>query len=96
MKYFKTDRFKICRKLARIITAEDETAIVYFVSQTENRLQVVCARGASGTKSMKKVIAKGLPLINGKGGGNDSFAQGGGEALMSGEQMLQHILETAQ
>ncbi|MEY2192820.1 DHHA1 domain-containing protein [Neobacillus sp. BF23-41] len=84
------------QKLARIITAEDETAIVYFVSQTENRLQLVCARGASGTESMKKVIAKGLPLINGKGGGSDSFAQGGGEALMSGEQMLQHILETAQ
>ncbi|MBT2729173.1 alanyl-tRNA editing protein [Bacillus sp. ISL-75] len=83
------------QKLARIITAEDDTAIVYFVSQTENRLQLVCAQGEFGTESMKKVIAKALPLINGKGGGNDSFAQGGGEALMSGEQMLQHILETA-
>ncbi|MEH7502136.1 DHHA1 domain-containing protein [Neobacillus drentensis] len=84
------------QKLARIITAEDDTAIVYFVSQNENRLQVVCARGTAGTESMKKVIAKALPLIKGKGGGNDSFAQGGGEAMISAEQMLQHILKTAQ
>ncbi|MFL6559276.1 MAG: alanyl-tRNA editing protein [Bacillus sp. (in: firmicutes)] len=83
------------QKLARIIIAEDETATVYFVSQNDNRLQLVCARGAAGTGSMKKVIAHALPLINGKGGGNDSFAQGGGETLISGEQMLQHILESA-
>lgn len=81
------------QKLARIITTNDETAIVYFVSQTENRLQIVCARGTAGTESMKKVIANVLPLIKGKGGGNDSFAQGGGEALMSAEQMLQNILQ---
>lgn len=83
------------QKLARIITAEDDTAIVYFVSQDDNRLQIVCARGQASAKSMKKVIATALPLINGKGGGNDSFAQGGGEARMSGEHMLQHILEIA-
>ncbi|NHC41655.1 alanyl-tRNA editing protein [Bacillus sp. MM2020_1] len=81
------------QKLARIITTEDETAMVYFVSQNENRLQVVCARGTAGTGSMKKVVSDALPLINGKGGGNDSFAQGGGDALMSGEQMLQHLVE---
>jgi alanyl-tRNA synthetase len=82
------------QKLARIIIAEDEMAMVYLVSQNENRLQLVCARGTAGTENMKEVIAKALSLINGKGGGNDSFAQGGGEALMSGEQMLQHLLES--
>ena len=56
------------QKLARIITTEDETAMVYFVSQNENRLQVVCARGTAGTESMKKVVSAALPLINGKGG----------------------------
>ncbi|MEH7305761.1 alanyl-tRNA editing protein [Neobacillus drentensis] len=81
------------QKLARIITTEEENALVYFVSENDNRLQLVCARGQAGTESMKKVIANALPLINGKGGGNDSFAQGGGEALLSGEQMLQQILE---
>jgi alanyl-tRNA synthetase len=81
------------QKLARIITTEDETAMVYFVSQSGNRLQVVCARGTAGTGSMKNVVSAALPLINGKGGGNDAFAQGGGDALMSGEQMLQHLVE---
>lgn len=82
------------QKLARLIIAEDELAMVYFVSQNENRLQLVCARGTAATKNMKEVIATALSLINGKGGGNDSFAQGGGEALMSGEQILQHLLES--
>ena len=83
------------QKLARIITTKDETAMVFFVSQNDNRLQLVCARGEAGTESMKKIIVNALQLINGKGGGNDSFAQGGGEALMSGEQMLQQLLELA-
>ena len=83
------------QKLARIITTKDETAMVFFVSQNDNRLQLVCARGEAVTESMKKIIVNALQLINGKGGGNDSFAQGGGEALMSGEQMLQQLLELA-
>jgi alanyl-tRNA synthetase len=90
---FKNRSIQELQKLARIITTEDENAKVYFVSQNENRLQIVCAKGAAGTVSMKKVIATALPLINGKGGGNDSFAQGGGDALMSAGQMLQHIVE---
>jgi alanyl-tRNA synthetase len=81
------------QKLARIIIAEDEETIVLFVSQNENRLQLVGARGTAENASMKKVIGNALSLINGKGGGSDSFAQGGGEAIISGENMLQHLLE---
>lgn len=92
--FFQNRTIQELQKLARLITSEEETAIVFFVSQNENRLQLVCARGAAGTENMKKVIANALPLINGKGGGSDSFAQGGGEALMSGEQMLEHLLES--
>jgi alanyl-tRNA synthetase len=81
------------QKLAKIVLTEDEEAIVVLVSENENRLQLVCARGSLENISMKKVIGNALSLINGKGGGSDSFAQGGGEALMSGKQMLQHLLE---
>lgn len=77
--------------LARIITSEDEEAIVLFVSQNENRLQLVCASGQLVNVSMKKVIGNALTFINGKGGGSDSFAQGGGEALISGEKMVEHL-----
>ena len=70
------------QKLARIILTEDEKAIVLFVSQNENRLQLVGARGSADSVSMKRIIGDALTLINGKGGGSDSFAQGGGEALI--------------
>jgi alanyl-tRNA synthetase len=84
------------QKLARIIVTEEEATIVLFVSQNDNRLQLVCARGSEETVSMKKIIGNALIIINGKGGGSDSFAQGGGEALLSGEQMLQHLMESIQ
>ena len=84
------------QKLARNIIAKDEEAIVLFVSHSENRLQLVCARGTAEMVSMKKVMGDALPFINGKGGGSDSFAQGGGEALLSGEQMLEHLINLIQ
>lgn len=84
------------QKLARIIIAKDEEAIVLFVSHNENRLQLVCARGTEEEVSMKKVMSNALPFINGKGGGSDSFAQGGGEALISGEEMLKHLVNLIQ
>ncbi|MEH7112431.1 DHHA1 domain-containing protein [Neobacillus niacini] len=82
------------QKLARIILTEDENAIVLFVSQNENMLQLVCARDSAEAISMKKVIGNALLMIKGKGGGSDSFAQGGGEALISADEMLQHLLDS--
>ncbi|NWQ39271.1 alanyl-tRNA editing protein [Bacillus sp. EB106-08-02-XG196] len=84
------------QKLARMIIAEDEETIVLFVSQNENRLQLVGARGTAENASMKKVIGNALSIINGKGGGSDSFAQGGGEAIITGEKMMLHLLELIQ
>lgn len=81
------------QKLARSIIAEDEKSMVLFVSQNDSRLQLVLARGIARTENMKAVIGHALQLINGKGGGSDSFAQGGGEALISGGQMLEKLVE---
>lgn len=83
------------QKLARLVIAEDERAMVFFVSQNDSRLQLVCARGAAGTINMKKLMAEALPLINGKGGGNEQFTQGGGEALVSAEEMLNYLEKKA-
>jgi alanyl-tRNA synthetase len=84
------------QKLARLTTAEDAGKLVFFVSRTESRLQLVCARGTGRTENMKKVIAESLAQINGRGGGNDSFAQGGGEAVISEEEMLKFLLASKQ
>lgn len=84
------------QKLARFIVTEDEDVIALFVSQNEDRLQLVCARGSASNVNMKELISHALSNINGKGGGNDSFAQGGGESLISGEEMLKHLLNLIQ
>ncbi|WHY85248.1 DHHA1 domain-containing protein [Neobacillus novalis] len=90
---FQNRTIQALQKLARTIIAEDEQTLVFFVSENENRLQLVCARGQARSENMKSLLSAALPLINGKGGGNDAFAQGGGEALMTGREMIEQLLE---
>lgn len=92
-KVFQSRTIQELQKLARIIINEDQEVIALMVSENENRLQVVCASGPAVSISMKRIMSNALSLINGKGGGNDSFAQGGGEALISGEQLLKHLVD---
>lgn len=77
------------QKLAKIVTttAIDKTCI--FVSENQNQLQIVSFKGSAVDQSMKSLMGHLLPLINGKGGGNDAAAQGGGERLLSGNQLLE-------
>jgi alanyl-tRNA synthetase len=93
MSVFQDRTIQVLQKLARNVTAEDERSMAFFVSENEGRLQLVCARGKERTENMKKLIGSALAIISGKGGGNEFFAQGGGDALISGKEMLQHILE---
>lgn len=76
------------QKLARIIVTEQKDAIVLLVTENKDKLQFVAARGAVAERSMKDIAAKILPLINGKGGGNDQMVQGGGEQLISTGELL--------
>ncbi|MGG3468105.1 DHHA1 domain-containing protein [Neobacillus pocheonensis] len=81
------------QKIARLITAENDNALVMFISKNEDKLQLVGARGGKRDENMKNIIGKALPHINGKGGGNAAFAQGGGEALIPADELLQLLLE---
>jgi alanyl-tRNA synthetase len=76
------------QKLARLLVVETDDIMVLLVAENEDRLQFVAARGASIEISMKHVSSAALFLINGKGGGNDMFVQGGGERSVSAEQLL--------
>jgi alanyl-tRNA synthetase len=76
------------QKLARLLVAEAEDIVVLLVAENDDRLQFVAARGASVEKSMKQVSSAALPLIDGKGGGNDAFVQGGGKRSMTGTELL--------
>lgn len=83
------------QKLARAATSVHEQANVFFVAENEDRLQIVLARGMSGAVNMKEVMNKTLARIGGKGGGNASFAQGGGSAALSGGELLDFIEKIA-
>ncbi|MEH7545118.1 alanyl-tRNA editing protein [Neobacillus vireti] len=91
-KVFENRTIQELQKLARMVVSDHENSLVFFVSTDGPRLQVVLAKGKERTENMKKLIGEILPMINGKGGGNDSFAQGGGEALLTGEQILNKLL----
>lgn len=79
------------QKLARFITQENPAAIALLVAENDDKLQFVAARGGEQTLSMKDISAKVLPLINGKGGGNDALVQGGGEKLLTAAQLLEEM-----
>ena len=81
------------QKLARLLVAEAEETIVLLVAENEDRLQFVAARGASVKMSMKQVSSTVLPVINGKGGGNDAFVQGGGEQTVTARELIEVMVE---
>lgn len=80
------------QKLAKLLVTENENVIALLVADNEDRYQFVAARGASIETSMKQVSAAVLPLIGGKGGGNDAFVQGGGEQLVTAEELVQAMV----
>ncbi|MBM6616516.1 alanyl-tRNA editing protein [Bacillus suaedaesalsae] len=84
------------QKLARIVTGLDERIVTIFVTENSDKQQIVVARGKSTSGSMKTLINDILPSINGKGGGNDLMAQGGGEVgNTSNEQLLEFAVQKA-
>lgn len=94
-KVFEGRSIQELQKLARLIAAKSETADVILINETADKLQFVCARGADSESDMKSLSAELLQKINGKGGGNPQFAQGGGDKLMSGDDLLEYAMRLA-
>ncbi|MFD3445655.1 DHHA1 domain-containing protein [Microbacteriaceae bacterium 4G12] len=85
--------------LSSVITEQNEDVIVCFVTKNNENLQCICACGHAIEQNMNALLKAALPLIEGKGGGNQKSARGGGKALVSSEEFLAHlihILENAQ
>lgn len=83
------------QKLARLLVGDgNDSIIALLTAENDDKLQFVAARGLSATASMKAVSAAVLPHVNGKGGGNDAFVQGGGEKTMSAIE-LADLMETS-
>ena len=77
------------QKLGRFITQTNVDAVALLVADNDDKLQFIAARGANVELSMKTISSAVLPLVNGKGGGNDALVQGGGEKLIPAEQLLE-------
>lgn len=92
LKTFTSRSVQELQQLAQAIVSLNDQCAVLFVSEQENKLQFVAAKGQSAPfDSMKDVAKSVLPIINGKGGGNDLFVQGGGEATISAKQLLDQM-----
>ncbi|WP_138420365.1 alanyl-tRNA editing protein [Aquibacillus sediminis] len=75
--------------LAKTVAMKMKDCIVTMVNQTDQKTQIVCATSEEVTIDANVLLKNVLPLIEGKGGGTASFAQGGGNKKVSSEQMLQ-------
>lgn len=91
---FEDRSIKELQKLARLIVAEADDAIIFLVAKNEDKIQFVAAKGKQIEDSMKKVSSAVLPAINGKGGGSDAFVQGGGDATLSTDALVQMMKES--
>ncbi|MGG1631794.1 alanyl-tRNA editing protein [Rossellomorea sp. NRS-1567] len=81
------------QKIAQYIVSKREDMLVLLVVQNDQKLQLVAAKGSSPSVNLRKIAQKIFPMINGKGGGKESFVQGGGEALMSKEELLETLVK---
>ncbi|MDQ0270528.1 alanyl-tRNA editing protein [Cytobacillus purgationiresistens] len=91
-KIFQNRSIQELQNLARQMTAEAPEAIIFLINESDEKLQFVCARGSEPGFSMKEIVAELLLMIDGRGGGNEKFAQGGGEASVSSESLLDKAL----
>ncbi|MFS0634341.1 DHHA1 domain-containing protein [Mesobacillus foraminis] len=82
------------QQMARTIAAAASDTLVLIINETPEKLQIICAKGNDLAFNMNQLLKKVLPAINGKGGGNDSFAQGGGDKLMSPQQVMEELLNS--
>jgi len=90
---FQSRSIQELQMLARLLVSMADAKTFLLVAENEDKLQFVFARGKTAQGNMKELAGKAMSLINGKGGGNDSFSQGGGDKLMSGEDFMKQIVE---
>jgi alanyl-tRNA synthetase len=90
-KAYQNRPIKELQTLARLITTEKEDAVVFFVVQNATKLQLVGAKGKMPDLNLKEIAPGIFSKIDGKGGGKEDFIQGGGETVLSPEDLIGHI-----
>jgi alanyl-tRNA synthetase len=92
---FKNRPISELQQLARAIACMANDVLVLFISENEDKLQLVCSCGKDLDGNMNQLLKEVLPSINGKGGGNPSLAQGGGERTMPADQLMKELIKAS-
>lgn len=82
------------QRLAGKLAEREAHALVLLVAGGA-KTQLVFARGSAATVPMNELLKDTLQLIAGKGGGQPSLAQGGGDTSQTPAAVLAHALELA-
>ncbi|SEQ48948.1 alanyl-tRNA synthetase [Virgibacillus subterraneus] len=83
------------QQLAKRITAKSDGILVLLINEKGDKLQLVCSRSNDVVINMNDLVKNTLPVIDGKGGGSDSIAQGGGDRLISAEELMMELMNQA-
>ncbi|WP_150285639.1 DHHA1 domain-containing protein [Rummeliibacillus sp. TYF-LIM-RU47] len=82
------------QQLARAIVKLAPENTILFVSRDREQVQFVAAKGKDTEQvSMKDVSNAVFSVIDGNGGGNDTFVQGGGKTGLSPNELLSKMVE---
>ncbi|RJS61235.1 DHHA1 domain-containing protein [Bacillus sp. PK3_68] len=91
---FRNRTIQELQKMARLAIEKDAGVVAAFVAENENKLQLTAASGNETTNiDLKKAASFIFPLIEGKGGGQPHFIQGGGQRTMPGEELAKAFEE---
>ena len=88
---FQDRPIKTLQSLGKAIIDQAPEAYLILVSEQENQLQFVLARGVDIDRNMNEVAKQAMTLIEGKGGGKPNFVQGGGKKVMDGDGFANQV-----
>ncbi|WP_085993242.1 alanyl-tRNA editing protein [Oceanobacillus senegalensis] len=80
------------QQLAKILVDKNSDILVLFVNETDDKLQLVGSRGEQWNLHMGQFVQQSLTIINGRGGGRENMAQGGGEKVISAENFIEKVM----
>lgn len=82
------------QQLAKMIASRTTDMIVLIINEDENnqKLQFVFSRSQDLNMNMNDLLKRVLPMVNGKGGGSAHTAQGGGEQIVSPEELMEVLI----
>ena len=82
------------QQMGKAMVAGTDNLIVLLINEQDHKVQLVCARSKDVNINMNNAIKQVLPKINGKGGGSDSVAQGGGDQTITSEELMNELLKS--